>query len=209
MIVCNMFWTSFQRKTEHNTIRITLLITITSSSGEVSIKATALFQNIFKFCTLLPKFSNILPFFNIFLLFFVLFLKNRTHALTLKNRPCTLALAVLLCHLHQNLINPLKQLSKVLATMLYVKTALLAFQQAHHLNKPKFQCIFQDMIKNKLRDCDLHFLVKIQIFNNFKNTWKYSTLPESNFLFVYLLWSIKLSSWIHSNSCFSLILLCA
>ena len=30
----------------------------------------ALFQNIFKFCTFLPKFSNMLPFFALFLLFF-------------------------------------------------------------------------------------------------------------------------------------------
>ena len=40
----------------------------------------ALFQNIFKFYTSLPKFSNILP-------FFALFPKNRTHALTFQNRP--------------------------------------------------------------------------------------------------------------------------
>ena len=39
----------------------------------------ALFQNIFKFCTFLPKFSNILP-------FFALSLKNCTHAVSFWNR---------------------------------------------------------------------------------------------------------------------------
>ena len=39
-------------------------------------REVALFQNIFKFCTFLPKFSNILPFFS-------LFLKNRMHTRTL------------------------------------------------------------------------------------------------------------------------------
>ena len=40
----------------------------------------ALFQNIFKFCTFLPKFSNILP-------FLALLLKNHMHALTFQNSP--------------------------------------------------------------------------------------------------------------------------
>ena len=48
-------------------------------------QSPALFQNIFKFCTFLPKFSNIFPFLTIF---FPLFLKNCTHALTFQNRPC-------------------------------------------------------------------------------------------------------------------------
>ena len=47
----------------------------------------ALFQNIYKFCTFLPKFSNIFPF---FALFVALFLKNHMHTLTIQNRPCTL-----------------------------------------------------------------------------------------------------------------------
>ena len=42
----------------------------------IEMQSPALFQNIFKFCTFLPKFSNIFPFFALF------FLKNRTHALT-------------------------------------------------------------------------------------------------------------------------------
>ena len=42
-------------------------------------QSPVLLQNIFKFCTFLPKFSNIFPFFNISVSFF---LKNCTHALT-------------------------------------------------------------------------------------------------------------------------------
>ena len=40
------------------------------------------FQNIFKFCTFLPKFSNILPFFCSLYAFFC------THVFTFQNRPC-------------------------------------------------------------------------------------------------------------------------
>ena len=44
---------------------------------------TCFFQNIFKFCTFLPKFSNFLPFLNIFCLHLAFgLLKNCTHALT-------------------------------------------------------------------------------------------------------------------------------
>ena len=37
-----------------------------SSLHAIIAQSPALFPNIFKFCTVLPKFSNILPFFNIF-----------------------------------------------------------------------------------------------------------------------------------------------
>ena len=39
-------------------------------SNSSNTQSPALFQNIFKFCTYLPKFSNIFPFFNISLHFF-------------------------------------------------------------------------------------------------------------------------------------------
>ena len=53
-----------------------------SSLHATAYDSPALFQNIFKFYTFLPKFSNILPFFALFKHFFALFLKNRTHAPT-------------------------------------------------------------------------------------------------------------------------------
>ena len=52
------------------------------------IYSPAFFQNIFKFCTFLPKFSNFLSIFALFnIFFFALFLKNHMHALTFQNRP--------------------------------------------------------------------------------------------------------------------------
>ena len=49
-------------------------------------QSPALSQNIFKFCTFLPKVSNILPFLALFQHCFALFLKNHMHALTFSNR---------------------------------------------------------------------------------------------------------------------------
>ena len=59
-------------------------------------KSPALFQNIFKFCTFLPKFSITLTFCNISLPFF---LKNCTHAFNFQNRPCLYVCFMLQIHL--------------------------------------------------------------------------------------------------------------
>ena len=59
--------------------------------ADYCMQLSALFQNIFQFCTFLHKFSNILPFFcpfKFFLPFFALFLENYMHVLTFQNRPC-------------------------------------------------------------------------------------------------------------------------
>ena len=78
----DFFWVT-QKYELPVSFKVILPIWAFSSSVLHAIIAPALFQNIFKFCTFLPKFSKILPFFNIFKDFFAYFLENRTHALTL------------------------------------------------------------------------------------------------------------------------------